>query len=370
MPPPPLPDPARDPPTAPYRSQSRPSASRPRRDPRDGSDAPPAQSLPDVPPLPRRRCQIARGAMDTGAPPAEPRCALGPRGPLEPVPAALCALGALLGLGCGCFGYRCFRAVMFLSGLLFGSAVIFLLCHRERVLGSPLSLEASAGIALGIGLLCGLLTALLRSVGLFTTGLLLGLLVAAAALAALAPAEPPGSPWVGAGVALGLALLGALSALRWPRALTVLGTGVGGAAALVVCADYFAEGAALVGFALARLRGAPGGPLCWPGWALLGAWPALSVTAVLLQWKVTAGGAPRGHVLSQRQKRLRHKEPKPPPEGPPGPQAPPTHRCMDTPSPRDPRDPPSTAQSLRDRQPDSVAPTGPPKATPLPQQRL
>ncbi|NWR94780.1 TM198 protein, partial [Furnarius figulus] len=202
-------------------------------------------------------------------------------------PAALCALGALLGLGCGCFGYRCFKTVMFLSGLLFGSAVIFLLCYQQRVLESALSLEASAGIALGIGLLCGLLTVLLRSVGLFTTGLLLGLVVATAVLATVSPAQPPASPWVAAGVALGLALLCALAALRWPRALTVLGTGVVGAAAVVVCADYLAEGPALVGFVVARLRRAPGA-MCWPGWALLGAWPALSALAVVVQWKVTA----------------------------------------------------------------------------------
>ncbi|NXS12431.1 TM198 protein, partial [Neodrepanis coruscans] len=202
-------------------------------------------------------------------------------------PAALCALGALLGLGCGCFGYRCFKAVMFLSGLLFGSSVIFLLCYKESVLETPLSLEASAGIALGIGLLCGLLTALLRSVGLFTTGLLLGLLLATAALAALSPSRAPSSPWLAAGVALGLALVCALAALRWPRAVTVLGTGVVGAAAVVVCADYFAEGLELVVFVAARVRRVPGG-LCWPGWALLGAWPALSVIGVVVQWKVTA----------------------------------------------------------------------------------
>uniref|UniRef100_A0A8C3KE27 Transmembrane protein 198 n=1 Tax=Calidris pygmaea TaxID=425635 RepID=A0A8C3KE27_9CHAR len=40
-------------------------------------------------------------------------------------------------------GYRCFKAIMFLSGLLFGSAVIFLLCYKERVLETQLSLEAS-----------------------------------------------------------------------------------------------------------------------------------------------------------------------------------------------------------------------------------
>ncbi|NXX13674.1 TM198 protein, partial [Podargus strigoides] len=240
-----------------------------------------------------------------------------------PGPAALCVLGGLLGAACGCFGYRCFKAAMFLSGLLFGSAVIFLLCYKERVLETPLSLEASAGIALGIGLLCGLVTALLPTVGLFTTGLLLGLLLATAALAALAPLLPPPSPWVPAGTLLGLALLCALLALRWPKALTVLATAVLGAAVLVLCVDYFVEGLALALYVCQRLRLAPA-ELCWPGWAALGAWPVLSLLAVLLQRNLTAHGFSHTDVvLSRRRKRLqrvRQKEPKhrrgpAPPEG-------------------------------------------------------
>ncbi|XP_075593709.1 transmembrane protein 198-like isoform X2 [Balearica regulorum gibbericeps] len=241
-------------------------------------------STPTPPPAP-----AAPGAMEPGAPPA-PHCTLEPRPPYEPVPAALCAIGAVFGVVCGCFGYRCFKAIMFLSGLLFGSIVIFLLCYKERVLETQLSLEASVGIALGIGLLCGLVTMLLRSVGLFTTGLLLGLLLATAALVAAAPVLPPPSPWVPAGSLLGLALLCALLALQWPKALTVLSTAVFGAAVVVVCVDYFVEALALVLYVYHRLRLAPAGPLCWHGWAVLGAWPALSLLAVLLQWKLTANG--------------------------------------------------------------------------------
>uniref|UniRef100_A0A672UGL5 Transmembrane protein 198 n=1 Tax=Strigops habroptila TaxID=2489341 RepID=A0A672UGL5_STRHB len=193
--------------------------------------------------------------------------------------------------------YRCFKAVMFLSGLLFGSGVIFALCYGQRVLGARLGLAASAGIALPIGLLCGLLTALLRSVGLFTTGLLLGLLLAAAALAVAAPVPPP-SPWVPVSTALALALLCALLALRWPKAVTVAATAALGAAAVLVGADYFAEALALVLFVCDRLRRAPAPALCWPGWALLGAWPLLSFLAALLQWRITARGC--AHSAGER----------------------------------------------------------------------
>ncbi|XP_021234927.1 transmembrane protein 198-like isoform X1 [Numida meleagris] len=220
--------------------------------------------------------------MEPGAP-VELRCRLEPRPHYEPGPAVLCALGCVLGLLYGGIGHRCFKAVLFTSGLLLGSGVIFLLCYKERVLETRLSLEVSAGIALAIGALCGLVTALLRSVGLFATGLLLGLLLAAAVLAAAAPLVPPLSPWVPVGVLLGPALLCALLTLRWPKALTTLATAVLGAAVAVACVDYFVEAFALVVHISERLRMEAVGQLCWHSWVVLGAWPALSLLGVLLQ---------------------------------------------------------------------------------------
>ncbi|NXJ08183.1 TM198 protein, partial [Odontophorus gujanensis] len=180
-------------------------------------------------------------------------------------------------------GHRCFKAIMFTSGLLLGSGVIFLLCYKERVLETSLSLEVSAGIALAIGALCGLVTTLLRSVGLFVTGLLLGLLLATAVLAAAAPLVPLLSPWVPVGVLLGPALLCALLALRWPKALTTLATAVLGAAVVVVCVDYFVEVFALVLHISERLRMEAVEELCWHSWVVLGVWPVLSLLGVLLQ---------------------------------------------------------------------------------------
>ncbi|XP_021234928.1 transmembrane protein 198-like isoform X2 [Numida meleagris] len=226
--------------------------------------------------------------MEPGAP-VELRCRLEPRPHYEPGPAVLCALGCVLGLLYGGIGHRCFKAVLFTSGLLLGSGVIFLLCYKERVLETRLSLEVSAGIALAIGALCGLVTALLRSVGLFATGLLLGLLLAAAVLAAAAPLVPPLSPWVPVGVLLGPALLCALLTLRWPKALTTLATAVLGAAVAVACVDYFVEAFALVVHISERLRMEAVGQLCWHSWVVLGAWPALSLLGVLLQqWRPSA----------------------------------------------------------------------------------
>lgn len=189
-------------------------------------------------------------------------------------------------------GYRCFKAVMFLTGLMFGSVVIFMLCYKERVLDTQLSMEASVGIGLGIGTLCGLVTMLVRSVGLFMVGLLLGLLVAVATLVGMEELSnnPPRSVWVPLGVLLGLGMIFAVLTLQWQRFFTTLSTSVFGAAVITVAVDYFVELFALVLYMYERIKAAPGKPVCWITWVVLGVWPALTVLGVIIQWTVTAEG--------------------------------------------------------------------------------
>ncbi|XP_055250884.1 transmembrane protein 198-like isoform X5 [Moschus berezovskii] len=216
-------------------------------------------------------------------------------------------------------GFESFELLSQRIGLLSGALVIFLLCHKERVLETQLSLEVSAGIALGIGLLCGLVTMLVRSVGLFLTGLLLGLTLGAGILLGTEPIYQPPSAWVPAGGLVGLALLGALFTLRWPRPFTVLGTALLGAAVLVACADYFLEGLALGSRLGQRLQALPAlPPLCWYSWVLLGTWPALGVLGALAQWKLMDedhGGHANAVLLSHQRRhlqllRIRHQEAK------------------------------------------------------------
>lgn len=178
---------------------------------------------------------------------------------------------------------------MFLSGLMFGSVIIFLLCHKEHVFDTQLSVEASAGIGLGIGLLCGLVTMLVRSVGLFMTGLLLGLLLALAGLLVAHQFYAPTTVWVPLGALLGAGMLFAVLTLQWQKMFTVLSTAVFGAAIMTVCADYFVEMLALASHVYDCLRLKPGPALCWYSWVILGVWPALSLIGVLVQWKLTDG---------------------------------------------------------------------------------
>lgn len=187
-------------------------------------------------------------------------------------------------------GYRCFKAVMFLTGLMFGSIIIFMLCYKERVMDTQLSVEASVGIGLGIGTLCGLVTMLVRSVGLFMVGLLLGLLVALASLVVLEEFYHPRTVWLPLGVLLGSGMLFAVLTLQWQRCFTTLSTAVFGSAIVTVTVDYFVELFALTRYIYERVKVAPRQPVCWYTWVVMGVWPVLALLGVLIQWKVTADG--------------------------------------------------------------------------------
>ncbi|KAK5874873.1 hypothetical protein CesoFtcFv8_027420 [Champsocephalus esox] len=199
------------------------------------------------------------------------------------VPSVICSMCCLFGIIYCFFGYRCFKAVMFLTGLMFGSVVIFMLCYKERVLDTQLSMEASVGIGLGIGTLCGLVTMLVRSVGLF-----------------MPPPAPFGSLWAccwGSGCSSPCSRSnGSASSPRFSTAMF-------GAAVITVAVDYFVELFALVLYMYERLKAAPGKPVCWVTWVVLGVWPALTLLGVMVQWKVTAEGYSHTKVIISRQQR-------------------------------------------------------------------
>uniref|UniRef100_A0A8C1QF15 Transmembrane protein 198 n=1 Tax=Cyprinus carpio TaxID=7962 RepID=A0A8C1QF15_CYPCA len=221
----------------------------------------------------------------------------------EVVPSVVCSMCCLFGIIYCFFGYRCFKAVMFLTGLMFGSIVIFMLCYKERVMDTQLSVEASVGIGLGIGTLCGLVTLLVRSVGLFMVGLLLGLLVALASLVVLEEFYHPRTVWLPLGVLLGSGMLFAVLTLQWQRCFTTLSTAVFGSAVVTVTVDYFVELFALTRYIYERVKVDPPRPVCWFTWVVMGVWPVLALLGVLIQWKVTAEGYSHTEVFISHQQR-------------------------------------------------------------------
>ncbi|KAM6946244.1 transmembrane protein 198 [Aplochiton taeniatus] len=221
----------------------------------------------------------------------------------EIVPSVVCSMCCLFGIIYCFFGYRCFKAVMFLTGLMFGSVVIFMLCYKERVMDTQLSVEASVGIGLGIGTLCGLVTMLVRSVGLFMVGLLLGLLLGLASLVVMEEFYHPKTVWVPLGVLLGSGTLFAVLTLQWQRCFITLSTATFGSAIITVTVDYFIELFALVRYVYERLKVAPARPVCWFTWVIMGVWPVLALLGVLIQWKVTAEGYSHTELVLSRQQR-------------------------------------------------------------------
>ncbi|XP_026128079.1 transmembrane protein 198-B-like [Carassius auratus] len=221
----------------------------------------------------------------------------------EVVPSVVCSMCCLFGIIYCFFGYRCFKAVMFLTGLMFGSIIIFMLCYKERVMDTQLSVEASVGIGLGIGTLCGLVTMLVRSVGLFMVGLLLGLLVALASLVVLEEFYHPRTVWLPLGVLLGSGMLFAVLTLQWQRCFTTLSTAVFGSAVVTVTVDYFVELFALTQYIYERVKVDPPRPVCWFTWVVMGVWPVLALLGVLIQWKVTAEGYSHTEVFINHQQR-------------------------------------------------------------------
>ncbi|XP_069762675.1 transmembrane protein 198-like isoform X2 [Narcine bancroftii] len=206
------------------------------------------------------------------------------------VPSIICAMCCIFGVIYCFFGYRCFKAVMFLCGLMFGSIIIFLLCYKERVLDIELSVEASAGIGLGIGILCGLVTMLVRSVGLFMIGLVLGLLVATVTLIVMEQFYHPHTIWIPLGLLIGIGMLFAVLTLQWQKLFTIISTAVFGGAIMTLTVDYFIELLLLAQYIYERLKIAPSLPICWYSWVILGIWPLLSILGIVVQWKLTAEG--------------------------------------------------------------------------------
>lgn len=188
---------------------------------------------------------------------------------------------------------------MFLTGFIFGSVIVYLICLQEKLLPA----YGNAGVALGAGVLFGLITMLVQYVGLFMTGFHTGLF---SAVVALGVAEQfgwtPGSVWGTAASLLGGGLLFAVLNLYWQKGLTVFGTSVYGGAIMAGSLDYFVEKLATVKWLWARIiatspsshaaaaASAANTAPCWFGWLLLAVWPVMVVVGVTTQCAVTGRG--------------------------------------------------------------------------------
>ncbi|XP_076319749.1 transmembrane protein 198-like isoform X2 [Tachypleus tridentatus] len=213
--------------------------------------------------------------------------------------AVICGMYLVFGIVYTLYGYRCFKAVMFLTGFIFGSVVVYLICLEENLLPAA----GNSGVALGAGLLFGLITMLVQYVGLFMTGFHMGLFVGVAAIMVAYLWYSPTTVWITVGILLGCGLLGAVIILFFQKGCTVLGTSIYGGAIIAASADYFIEKFIMLFWVWDRVRVAPSQPPCWFSWLILGIWPFMVLVGGLTQWKITGRGIHHEEMRPSRKTR-------------------------------------------------------------------
>ncbi|KAL5007709.1 hypothetical protein ScPMuIL_016515 [Solemya velum] len=214
-------------------------------------------------------------------------------------PAIICSMCFVFGIVYTFFGYRFFKAVMFLTGFSFGAILVYLICIEHDVLPPG----GNAGVAAAAGILCGLITMLVQYVGLFLTGFHLGISIAIGALVVIEQFYHPETKWIPIGLLVGIGLVFALVILKCQRSGTILGTSVFGGGLMIACLDYFIEQFMMVNYIWERVKAEPSQPVCWYSWLVLGCWPFCFFVGIITQWRITSHGYKHEDALLHKKKR-------------------------------------------------------------------
>ncbi|XP_023335637.1 transmembrane protein 198 [Eurytemora carolleeae] len=223
----------------------------------------------------------------------------------DPYYGTVCALYFVFGIVCLFFGYRCFKAIMFFYGFIFGSIIVYLICAEEAVLPD----YANAGIALSAGLLFGLITMLVQYVGLFMLGFHTGLLTGLIGLCCVELYYIPPTAWVTLGVLLGTGLLVALFNLYFQKSLTIFGSSLYGAVITMMSVDFFLQDSEILFWTWDRvkvdrlinkeLNTIETLPKCWISWIVFFVLPVLLVLGLIVQCACTGKGRHHEESLPQ-----------------------------------------------------------------------
>jgi len=225
--------------------------------------------------------------------------------PYDPYTATVCALYFVFGVVCAFFGYRCFKAIMFLYGFIFGSIVVYLICVEENVLPE----WSNAAIAMSAGLLFGLITMLVQYVGLFMLGFHTGLLAGLVGLCGVELYYIPPTAWLTLGVMLATGLVFALLTLYFQKSLTILGSSFYGGAILLATSDYFLQDSLLLDWVWERVKVdriidqnidiMDTIPKCWMAWIVSAIWPVIFLISLFVQSCCTGTGTHHEESLPQ-----------------------------------------------------------------------
>lgn len=227
----------------------------------------------------------------------------------DPIISVICAMYIAFGIVYTLFGYRCFKASMFLTGFTFGSAIVYLICLQEYLMPP----YGNVGVALCAGLLFGLITMLIQYVGLFMTGFHTGVLLAIAGLATYDHFldNRPTTYWLCVVVLLCSGIFFAVINLYWKKALTIFGTSVYGGAVIATSLDYFLEKMMMLKWIWERAKLEPVVAPCRLSWLVLTAWPAAAIVGLTAQCALTATGIYHEQSISAQKRRLKAQQTRP-----------------------------------------------------------
>ncbi|XP_049886346.1 transmembrane protein 198 isoform X2 [Pectinophora gossypiella] len=228
----------------------------------------------------------------------------------DPIVSVICAMYIAFGIVYTLFGYRCFKASMFLTGFTFGSAIVYLICLQEYLLPP----YGNVAVALCAGLLFGLITMLIQYVGLFMTGFHTGLLLAIGGLAVYDHFldNRPNTYWLCVVSLLGSGIFFAVINLYWKKALTIFGTSVYGGAVIATSLDYFFERMMMLKWVWERAKLEPAVlPPCRLSWLTLAAWPAAAIVGLTAQCALTGTGIYHEQSIGAQKRRLKAQQARP-----------------------------------------------------------
>ncbi|KAJ8737621.1 hypothetical protein PYW08_000216 [Mythimna loreyi] len=228
----------------------------------------------------------------------------------DPVTSVLCAMYVAFGIVYTLFGYRCFKASMFLTGFTFGAAIVYLICLQEYLMPQ----YGNVGVALCAGLLFGLITMLIQYVGLFMTGFHTGVMLAIAGLAIYDHFldSRPTTFWLCVVVLLCSGIFFAVINLYWKKVLTIFGTSVYGGAVIAISLDYFFERLMMLIWLWERAKLEPAvAPPCRLSWLTLAAWPAAAIVGFTAQCALTATGIYHEQSISAQKRHLKVQQSRP-----------------------------------------------------------
>ncbi|XP_059155692.1 transmembrane protein 198-like [Physella acuta] len=194
------------------------------------------------------------------------------------------------------FGYRFFKAIMFLTGFIFGTVLVYMVMSEVAILPP----EGTLGCAGGSGFLLGFVTMLIPHTGLFLTGFNLGIAATAVILIFVEQFVHINIMWIPIGIFLVIGTVFGVLSLKFQKTLTIIGTSVFGAAICLAGIDHFIEWSFIAQYIWDRIMAKPASTLCWYSWLMLALWPVCALCGVVVQWKFTGSGVDHWLALKSR----------------------------------------------------------------------